>query len=232
MIGRPERATLVYEPTFLRTFWWDCWPNLTGLLGANLLFLLWCAPALLASALQLHGVAIAAALVTVGPGLLGLFTYASNLVLERRAGVWRDGTAAFRRGFGAGVVVATVALVALTAQRLALERAVAAGMTVGAVALWAGQVGILVLLLLTGAHTLSLIAMYRQGVAEAFRNAVLLTLAHPVPTVGVAGAGVLVILTARLLSWGPLVILPALLTVLAVRTTHSLIAQHSHGEQR
>ena len=232
MIGHPERATPVAEPTFLRRLWEDCWPNLTGLLGANLLFLLWCAPALLASALQLHGVAIVVALVTVGPGLLGLFTYASNLVLERRAGVWRDNVSAFRGGFGVGVVVATVALVALTAQHLALERAMAAGMAVGPVALWAGQVGILILLLLTGVHTLSLIGMYRQGVAEAFRNAVLLTLAHPAPSLGVAGAAVLVVQTARVFSWGPLIILPALLTVLAVRTTHSLIAQHPHGERR
>jgi len=231
MIGHPERATPVAEPTFLRRLWEDCWPNLTGLLGANLLFLLWCAPALLASALQLHGVAIVVALVTVGPGLLGLFTYASNLVLERRAGVWRDNVSACRGGFGAGVTVATVALVALTANRLALERAVAAGMTVGPVALWAGQVGLLILLLLTGVHTLSLIGMYRQSVAEAFRNAVLLTLAHPMPTLGVMGAAVLVVLTSRALRWGPLIILPALLTVLAVRTTHMLIAQHPHEEQ-
>jgi hypothetical protein len=40
------------------------------------------------------------------------------------------------------------------------------------------------------------------------------------------GAAVLSVLGARALSWGPLVILPALLAVLAVNTTLMLVKRH------
>jgi len=228
MTGRLDGEARVAEQAFFWKVWADCWPNLAGLLGANLLFLLWCAPSMMAAILPLDGVAVALALVTVGPALIGLFTYAANLVLERRASFWRDSLWGFRSGFVAGVIVTGLTMLALTANRLALTKAVASGMPAGAVALWAGQLGILIVLALTGAHTVSLIALYRQGVKEAFRNAVLLTLAHPGPSLGLVGAGVLTALVARALSWGPLVILPALLAVLAVNTTLMLVEQHHH----
>jgi len=44
------------------------------------------------------------------------------------------------------------------------------------------------------------------------------------------GAGVLTLLAARALSWGPLIILPGLLAVLAVNTTLLLVRQHPPGE--
>jgi hypothetical protein len=119
-----------------------------------------------------------------------------------------------------------VVFVALTAHRLALTMAIAAGMPAGAVALWVGHLGILLVLALTGAHTLALIGLYQQGVLEAFRNALLLTLVHPMPAVGLVAAGVLTLGVARVFGGGPLVILPALLTVLTVNTTLLLVAQH------
>jgi hypothetical protein len=226
MIPRLEGEAPLAEHTFLRKVWGECWHNLAGLLGANLLFLLWCAPATLAALVQLEGLALALTLVTVGPALLGLFTYAANLVLDRPASFWRDSLQGLREGFGAGVLLSGVAMLALGAHQLALTRAVQAGMPAGAVALWAGQVGILAVLALTGVHVVSLIGLYRQGIRGAFRNAILLGLAYPMPTLGVAGAGVLTILGARVLSWGPLVILPALLAVLAVNTTLMLVKRH------
>ena len=223
-----DREARVAEDAFFWKLWGDCWPNLAGLLGANCLFLLWCAPSLVAAFLSLDGLAIALALVTVGPALLGLFTYAANLARERRASAWRDSVGGFRSSFGAGVISAAVAMTALAANRLALTKAVAAGLPAGAVALWAGQLGILVVLTLTGAHTLSLIALYQQRVKEAFRNAALLTIAHPAPTLGLVGAGVLAVLATRALGWGPLVIMPALFAGLAVNTTLMLVRQHHH----
>jgi hypothetical protein len=224
--GRLDGEPHLAEHAFFWKCWGDCWPNLAGLLGANLLFLLWCAPSLLAVLLHLDKVAVALALVTVGPALVGLFGYAANLVLERRASFWRDSLRGFRSGFRTGVLAAVVVLVALTAHRLALTMAIAAGMPAGAVALWAGQLGILLMLTLTGAHTLSLIGLYQQGVLEAFRNALLLTLAHPMPAVGLVGAGVLTLGAARALGGGPLIILPALLAVLTANTTLLLVTQH------
>jgi uncharacterized membrane protein YesL len=221
----------VAERAFVWKLWSDCWPNLAGLLGANLLFLIWCAPSMVAAILLLDGVAVALALVTVGPALLGLFTYAANLALERRASVWRDSLWGFRSGFGAGVILTAVAIVALGANRLALTRAEAAGMPAGALALWAGQLGILIVLTLTGVHTLSLLGLYQQGIKEAFRNAVILTLAHPAPTLGLVGTDVLIVQVTRAFNWGPLVIMPALLAVLAVNTTLRLVKQHHRVER-
>jgi len=218
------------EQTFVRKVWGDSWSNLAGLLGANLLFLLWCAPSTLAALVQLDALALALALVTVGPALLGLFRYAANLALERPASFWRDSLRGFRSGFGAGVLLTGVATLVLSAHQLALGHAVAARMSAGAVALWAAQLGMLAVLALTGLHVVSLIALYRQGTREAFRNALLLALAHPVPTLGMVGAGVLTLLAARALSWGPLIILPGLLAVLAVNTTLLLVRQHPPGE--
>lgn len=226
MIGRLEGEMPPTEDTFLRKVWMDCWPNLTGLLGANLIFLLWCAPSTLAALLQLQGVALALIPVTVGPALFGLFTYVANLVLDRPASFWRDSLRGFRSGFGAGVILSGVTMLALTAHRLALANAVNAGMHLGVVALWAGQLGLLTVLAITGVHVVSLIGLYRQGAREAFRNAVLLALAHPVPTLGMMGAGLLALLLARALRWGPLVIVPALLAVLAVNTTLMLVRHH------
>ena len=223
-----DREARVSEDAFFWKLWGDCWPNLAGLLGANCLFLLWCAPPLVAAFLSLDRVAAAFTLVTVGPALLGLFTYAANLACGRRASAWRDSLWSFRSSFGAGVISAAVAMAALAANRLALAMAVTAGLSAGAVALWAGQLGILVVVTLIGAHTLSLIALHQQRVKEAFRNAALLTIAHPAPTLGLVGAGVLAVLATRALGWGPLVIMPALFAVLAVNTTLMLVRQHHH----
>lgn len=214
------------DHTFLHKVWGDCWHNLPGLLGANLLFLLWCAPAALAAILQLDALALALAVAGIGPGLLGLVGYVANLVLDRPASVWRDSLQGFRARYGAGAILAGIAILALTAHRLALANAVHAGMPAGAVALWAGQVGVLAVLALAGAHAVSLIGLYGQGLREAFRNALLLALAHPVPSLGMVGAALLGLLAARALAWGPLVVLPALLAVLALNTTLMLVRRY------
>jgi len=216
----------IAERTLGWKLWEDCWPNLAGLLAANLLFLLWCAPSVVAAMLSLPGAAVALSLVTVGPALLGLFTYAANIALGRHASFWRDSLRGFRSGFGPAVMLGGVAIVVLTANRLSLSQAQAAGMPAGATALWAGQLGILVILALTGLHTLSLLALYRQGLNEASRNAVVLTLAHPAPLLGLMGVIVFTVWMTRALSWGPLIIMPALLALLSVNTTLRLVKQH------
>jgi hypothetical protein len=230
MTSRSQGDPSLDEPAFIRQFWEDCWPNLAGLLGANAMLLLWCAPSLFASVMELHAVAALLALVTVGPALLGLVTYASNLILGRRASFWHDSLSGFRSGFGPAALLTAVAIAAVIAHRASLTTAVATGMTTGIVALWVGQTAVLILLAVIGSHTLSLIGMYRQGLREAFRNAILLTLAHPASTLGLAGAGILTFITARTLRGGPLVIMPALLVLLAVSTTHMLVKRHRRAD--
>jgi len=226
MSRRAEAEAPLAERSFLCKVWGDCWHNLAGLLGANLLFLLWCAPSALAAIVQFDALGLALASVSVGPAALGLVCYAANLVLDRPASFWRDSLRGFRARFGTGAILAAVAILALSAHRLALTAAVDAGMSAGAVALWAGQVGVLAVLALAGAHAVSLIGLYGQGLREAFRNALVLALTHPAPSLGMVGAAVLSLLAARALSWGPLVILPALLAVLALNTTLLLVRRH------
>lgn len=226
MIGRMEYETPIAQDTYVRKVWRDLWTNLTGLLGANLIFLGWCAPSALATLLQFQAVAVLLLPFTVGPALVGLFTYVGNVTLDKGPSFWRDSLRGFRSGFGTGIILSGVAIIALTAHNLALSSVVTAGTPVGSVLLWSGQVAILLTLALTSVHLFSLIGLYRQGVREAFRNAVLLAFAHPAPTVGLVGASVLAFLVARALSWGPLVIVPALLAVLAVNTTLALVKRH------
>jgi uncharacterized membrane protein YesL len=226
MIGWMEHEGPIAQDTCPRKLWRDLWTNLTGLLGANLIFLGWCAPSALATLLQLQAVALLLLPFTVGPALVGLFTYAGNVTLDRAPSFWRDSLRGFRSGFGAGVILSGVAIIALSAHSLALSFALTAAAPVGSVLLWSGQVAILLMLALTSVHLFSLIGLYRQGVREAFRNAVLLALGHPAPTVGLVGTSVLALLVARALSWGPLVIVPALLAMLAANTTLMLVKRH------
>jgi uncharacterized membrane protein YesL len=221
----------VREPTFLAKLWADSWPNLAGLLGANLLFLLWCVPAALA-ALVSPGAAVILALLTVVPGVLGLLRYAGNLVLERRASVWRDSLWGFRSALGTGILVGALVTLALAANQLALSRASTGGEGQGgAVALWVAQLGVVLVLSLTLPHLLSLVALYDQPLRHAFRNAVILTLAHPMPAIGLVSAATLAALLARALAWGPLIILPSLLAVLAVNTSLMLVQRHPREGQ-
>lgn len=218
------------EGGFLRKLWSDCWFNLAGLLGANVLLLIWSAPVIVCLLLQVRGLALVLVPVTIGPAVLGLFGYVANLAMERPASFWRDSLRGFGPGFGAGALVSGVAMLAAIAHDWALGAALAAGMPTGSLLVWAAQLALLTVLALTGVHVLGLIGLYRQGVRQAFRNAVLLALGHPGPTVGLVAAWVLAALTARALSWGPLVILPALVAVLAVNTTLMLVQRHPRTE--
>jgi len=215
------------ERWLLRKVWTDCWTNLTGLLGANLLCLLWCLPSGGAALLSLPRMATGLAIVTVGPAVLGLLTYAAHVAREQPASIWRDSLRGFRSAYRTGVIAGAVMATALTAHRLALTHAIEAKMAAGAVAVWAAQVALLIVLVLSGVHALSLVSLYQQDIKEAFRNALVLTIAHPVPTVGLAAAGVLAVLMTRALLGAPLIILPALLAVLATNTTLTLAQQHA-----
>jgi hypothetical protein len=215
------------ERRFLEKVWTDCWTNLTGLLAANLLFLLWCSPSVVAALLALPRLAAGLAILTVGPALLGLLTYAANVARGRPASFWRDSLRGFRSGYRAGVIAAVGVAAALLANRLAVTHAMAASMAAGALAIWAAQLALLMALALVGAHALSLVGLYQQGIREAFRNGVLLTVVYPAPTLGLAAAAVLATLASRVLRGGPLVIVPALLAVLAVNTTFLLVRQHT-----
>lgn len=226
MSARRGRPAPLPESGFLGKLWSDCWFNLAGLLGANMLLLLWCTPVILCLLLQFRGLALALFPITIGPAVLGLFGYVANLAMERPASFWRDSLRGFGPGFGAGALVSCVAMLAAITHDRALGAALAAGMPTGPLVVWAAQLALLTVLALAGIHVLSLIGLYRQGVREAFRNALLLALAHPGPTVGLLAAWILAGLAARALSWGPLVILPALVALLAVNTTLMLVRRH------
>ncbi len=219
------------DPTFVRKLCADCWLNLAGLLGASCLFLLWCVPSVATALLSFPRVALAVAVVSVGPALVGLFHYAAGLVLDRPGGIWRDSLWGWRSGFRAGVVAMAVAIGSVTAFPLAA----AAWPPAVALAARVVYMALLILLLLAGSHALALIGLYEQDIRHAIRNALLLTVAHPAPALGLLGADVLALVLVRMLGGGPLIIVPALLALLHVSTTRLLVHQHqplsegSHG---
>lgn len=226
MIDRVQDGASEMSHTTLRKVWTDLWPNLAGLLGANLLLLAWCIPAVLAWLLGLRALAIILVPLMVGPAVVGLFTYAGNLVLERQASVWQDSLRGFRSGFPTGAIPAVVAMLAVSAHRLALQAVLERDQSPEAVLLWAGQLAILLTLAIVSVHFYSLVGLYHQGAREALRNALLLAFAHPMPTFGLLGAGVLAFSAARGLHWAPLSIFPALLAVLASNNTVRLVMHH------
>ncbi len=220
-VGQAARV----DHTFVRKLWGDCWINLPGLLGANSLLLLWCLPAAAAGALQFWGLAMLVAPITVGPALVGLFAYVANLALDQPASFWRDGLRGLRSGSG-GVLWVGIGIVGWMANQVALRHAMDCDLSSGAVALWAGQGVVCLTLWVAAMHAVGLSALYRQGVKEALRNAVLLTFAYPGSTSGLLGAGLLLGLLTRLLGGGPLIIAPALYAVLAVNTTLLLVQRN------
>lgn len=197
--------------------------ELPGLLGANAVFLGWCLPAAVLLLVGLPGVAAIAAPLTLGPGLIGLLTYAGRLARGEGARCWRDSLAGARLGFGAGVAVVVVAGVALAVPVLAQRLAVAHGLSAMTVAILVAQALVGGFVAMTCIHAASLVGLYGQRGSMALRNAVLLSLRHPLSTAGLAGLGLVSLHLAHLLRGGPLVVLPAVLAVCAAHHTLRLV---------
>ena len=199
------------------------WRSLPGLLGANLAFLTWCAPYGLLALLGLPSLALAVIPLTVGPGLVALVTAAARVAKGQPIGGWSAGLRDARTGFATGAVFATGFLLCWHAQLVALRVVVEQQGAAGAVVLWAAQVAVLALGALVGVHALALVGLYGQGALQATRNAFVVAVRHPGPTVAILGlAG-----AASSLTWtlggAPLVILPAALALALVSTTQRLV---------
>ena len=121
---------------------------------------------------------------------------------------------------------AAVMIIAWAASRLALTHALDAAMSVGAVALWSVQMALSLVLSVTGAYALQSDRPLSAGNEGGHPERALLTLAYPMPALGLVGAGILTSLLSQLLCWGPLIILPAFCAVLAVNTTLLLVQRH------
>jgi len=199
------------------------WGSLPGLLGANLVFLAWCVPYGLLALLGLPALALAVAPLTVGPGLIALVTAAARLARGEPLGAWSAGLRDARAGFRTGAVFATALLLGWHAQLAALRLVVDPHGATGAVVMWAAQVAVLVLGALVGVHALALVGLHGQGALEATRNAFVVAVRHPGPTVAMLG----LVGAAGSLTWmlggAPLVILPAALALALVSTTQHLV---------
>jgi hypothetical protein len=200
------------------------WRHLPGLLGANLLFLAWCAPPALLALLGFPRAALAVAPLPVGAGLAGLMAYAAGVARGNAGGVWRASVCGTRAGGAALAAHAGVVVVAGRAHALALEAVVARDGAWDAVLLWAGQLGVLALLALVEAHAPSLIGLHGQGPLVAARNGLVLSARRP----GAAAALLAGAAAAWSLTWAlggaPLIILPAVLAVWAVNATRRAAA--------
>jgi hypothetical protein len=198
------------------------WRNLPALLGANLVFLAWCAPYGLLALFGLPALALAVVPLTVGPGAVALVTAAARAVNGEGLGGW---SASFRdaRGFRTGSVLATALLLAWHAQLVALGAVAAHEAAPAAVGLWAAQVAVLILGALVGVHALPLVGLYGPGALEATRNGFVLAVRHPGPTVATLG----LLGAAGPLTWAlggaPLIVVPAVLAVALVSSTQRLV---------
>jgi hypothetical protein len=199
------------------------WGSLPSLLGANLVFLAWCLPYGFLALVGLPAPAFAVAPLTVGPGLVGLVTAAARLARGEPLGAWSASLRDARAGFRAGAVFATALLVGWHAQLAALRLVVDQHGATGVLVMWAAQVAVLVLGALVGVHALALVGLHGQGALEATRNAFIVAVRHPGPTVAMLG----LVGAAGSLTWmlggAPLVILPAALALALVSTTQHLI---------
>jgi hypothetical protein len=198
----------------------DLWRNLAGVLGANTLFVVGCAPALLLLLLGCPGLAGLVAPLTVGPGLAGLATYAGRLAHGAPASFWRDTRRGAAAGFGAGAALVGLGVAALGGLQWALRLANAGEATLGTLALRVAAGATATALAMAGTHAVGLVGLYRQPAPEALRNALILALRHPGSTAGVVVAGLAGLALTGLLGGAPLVILPAALVVAA--TSHTL----------
>lgn len=199
------------------------WRSVPALLGANLVFLAWCAPFGLLALLGLPTLALAIAPLTVGPALVALVTAAARVIQDEPVGTWAAGLRDVRAGFGAGAALTSAVLVAWHAQLLALRVVVDHGAAPGAVLLWGAQIAVLVLGLPVGIHALALVGLRGQGVLEATRNGFVVSVRHPATTVAMlalVGAGALLTWT---LAGAPLIIVPGALAFLLVSTTQRLV---------
>ncbi len=223
MSGLPPTVS---EDTYVRKVWDDIWPNLAGLLAANLVFLVFCIPYSLLALLQMPLWALVVAPVTIGPGLVGLMTYTGRLAEGRAASFWRDSLSGARSGFVPGSVLVGMTSAALAAQSVA---AVIAGQDAGGAALWlwAGQVFILLCLALLHVHSFGLVALYHQGMWHALRNAFILSFGYPMASLAMLSLLVLTYVLIRAIGWGPLIIAPALVAMFLVNTTMMLVARHT-----
>ncbi len=199
------------------------WVSLPGLLVANLAFLAWCVPYGLLALAGLPTLALAVAPLTVGPGLVALAAAAARLNRGEPLGAWSTSLRDACAGFRTGAVLTAALRLSWHAQLAALRLVVDEHGATRAVALWAAQVAMLILGALVGVHALALAGLYRQGALEATRNAFVVAVRHPGPTVAllvlIGGAGSL----TWMLGGAPLVIVPAVLALAIVRTTQHLV---------
>jgi hypothetical protein len=196
--------------------------ELPGLLGANALFLVWCGPVVLLLMTGLTGFAALAALVTLGPGLAGLSTYAGRLARGEAARWWQDSLAGVRARSGTGAALVALGLGATVLPVLALRLAPAHGLTVATAAVLTVQALVAAFLVVVCAHAFGLVGLYGQPAGAALRNAAILVIRHPVASAGLVGLGLLFVHVAQMFGWGPLVVLPAILALCAVHHTRRL----------
>jgi hypothetical protein len=197
--------------------------ELPGLLGANALFLAWCAPAALLLAVGLWGLAALVAPVTLGPGLAGLATYAGHLARGEPARWWRDSVSGIRAGSKATAVLVVLGRGAVALPALAVRLAVGHGLTTATAAALTTQTLVAAFLVVACLHAWSLVGLYGQRIGLALRNAGLLVFRHPVSSVGLLGLGLVFVHMAQLFRWGPLVVLPAVLALCAAHHTRRLV---------
>ena len=224
----PERSpsTPFEQTTYVRRLASDLRQHLHRLLAVNLLFT---GAALPSSVLFLAGFplpALLAAVPTVAPAWVALVAYTGTLARGEDAGspwiVWR-------RAFGrmwprASLLGGLVIGIGATAWfALTLDLGEASPLRI---ALRVGVLLVAAFLAVVLLEAAGVLALYDTSLGHAIRNAVVLVLAHPLPTLALALYGLLLAWLTTLLAFGPGVIVPALFAVCLTHTTLDLVARH------
>ena len=223
MTALPGLSRETPAPGYWRRVGEDVVHELPALLGANALFLAWCAPAITLLLVGAIGPAALVAVVTLGPGLAGLAAYAGRLARGDAGRWWRDSLAGARARSGTGAALVALGLGAAALPALVLRLAATERLTVTAMAALTGQVLVAAFVAAVCAHAFGLVGLYGQAAGPALRNATILVIRHPVASAGLVGLGLLFLHVAQIFGGGPLVVLPAILAVCTVHHTRRLV---------
>jgi len=225
MSDRPAHGYAAGDGPYVRSLVADVRYHLHGLLAANLLLIAFALPGIVLSLLGFGLVALAVAMILCSPAWIALLGYSGSIArggIDRPLIFWRDSLARYWRRACALAVCEGVAG-ALLWRTLAFEVHAAAAIRV---AYWVGMVLVFVLFTQTLAIASALIALFDTSVGDALRNGLLLLLSHPVPMLALALTGTLFGWLTVILSFGPLIVTPALFAVCLTHMVRDLVAQH------
>jgi len=213
------------DGSYVRSLVADVRDHLHGLLAANLVLVGCALPGIVFFLLGFGPRALTFAMIMCFPAWVALLGYSASIArsdIDRPFISWRGSFARYWRRACALAVVEGIGGMLLW-WGLAFKIHTAAPIQI---AYWAGIVLIFGLLTQTVVIASTLVALYDASPLDAFRNGLLLLLSHPVPMLALALTGAFLAWLTALLSFGPLIVTPALFATCLTHTVRDLVSKH------